>query len=124
MDHKPLHILFLCSWYPNPDSQTNGIFIKRHAQALALKHHVTVLFVKSVNAVSESYSESVNGNLKEILFFYPKSKFQFPIISSFLKYVKFKSHYKKQIDALQSHFDVIHLNFYYRTLEWLLFRRW
>lgn len=110
MDHKPLHILFLCSWYPNPDSQTNGIFIKRHAQALALKHHVTVLFVKSVNAVSESYSESVNGNLKEILFFYPKSKFQFPIISSFLKYVKFKSHYKKQIDALQSHFDVIHLN--------------
>jgi glycosyltransferase involved in cell wall biosynthesis len=110
MDHKPLHILFLCSWYPNPDSQTNGIFIKRHAQALALKHHVTVLFVKSVNAISESYSESVNGNLKEILFFYPKSKFQLPIISSFLKYVKFKSHYKKQIDALQSHFDVIHLN--------------
>ena len=110
MDQKPLHILFLCSWYPNPESITNGIFIRRHAQALALKHDVTVLFVKSTNSNSESYLEKVEGNLKEILFFYPKSKFHVPIIGSFIKFLRFKSHYEKQIDTLQPTFDVIHLN--------------
>ena len=110
MDQKPLHILFLCSWYPNPESITNGIFIRRHAQALALKHDVTVLFVKSTNSESESYSEKVEGNLKEILFFYPKSKFHVPIIGGFFKFLRFKSQYEKQIDALQPTFDVIHLN--------------
>jgi glycosyltransferase involved in cell wall biosynthesis len=110
MDQKPLHILFLCSWYPNPESNTNGIFIRRHAQALALSHHVTVLFVKSVNANSESYTEKRDGNLKEILFFYPKSKFRVPVFGNFFKFLKFKSQYEKQMDALQSTFDIIHLN--------------
>ena len=110
MDQKPLNILFLCSWYPNPDSITNGIFIKRHAQALSLKHHVTVLFIKSIEADAEQYIETNDGNLKEILFFYPKSKVIIPIIGSLFKFLKFKSNYKRQIDALKSNFDIIHLN--------------
>ena len=110
MDQKPLNILFLCSWYPNPDSITNGIFIKRHAQALSLKHHVTVLFIKSIEADAEQYIETNDGNLKEILFFYPKSKVKIPIIGSLFKFLKFKSNYKRQIDALKSNFDIIHLN--------------
>jgi glycosyltransferase involved in cell wall biosynthesis len=110
LEQKPLHILFLCSWYPNPDSITNGIFIRRHAQALALKHYVTVLFVKSIDVESEQYIETNDGNLKEILFFYPKSKVKIPLIASFFKFLKFKSNYKKQIDSLKSNFDIIHLN--------------
>jgi glycosyltransferase involved in cell wall biosynthesis len=110
LDQKPLNILFLCSWYPNPDSITNGIFIKRHAQALSLKHHVTVLFIKSIEADAEQYIETNDGNLKEILFFYPKSKVKIPIIGSLFKFLKFKSNYKRQIDALKSNFDIIHLN--------------
>lgn len=110
MEQKRLHILFLCSWYPNPESNTNGIFIKRHAQALALKHFVTVLFVKSVNVATEQYIETNEGNLKEILFFYPKSNVNIPIIGSLLKFLKFKSNYKRQIDSLKTNFDIIHLN--------------
>lgn len=110
MEQKRLHILFLCSWYPNPESNTNGIFIKRHAQALALKHFVTVLFVKSVNIATEQYIETNEGNLKEILFFYPKSKVKNPLIGSVLKFLKFKSNYKRQIDLLKTNFDIIHLN--------------
>ena len=110
MEQKRLHILFLCSWYPNPESNTNGIFIKRHAEALALKHHVTVLFVKSINIDTEQYIETNNGNLKEILFFYPKTKVKIPVIGSFLKFLKFKFNYKKQLDLLKSDFDIIHLN--------------
>jgi glycosyltransferase involved in cell wall biosynthesis len=110
LEQKPLHILFLCSWYPNPDSITNGVFIRRHAQALALKHYVTVLFVKSIDVESEQYIETNEGNLKEILFFYPKSKVKIPLIGSVLKFLKFKSNYKRQIDLLKTNFDFIHLN--------------
>lgn len=110
MYQKPLNILFLCSWYPNPESNSNGIFIKRHAQALALKHKVTVLFVKSIHTEQLAEIQTEEGNLKEILFFYPKSKFNFPFISSVFKFLKFKSHYKKQIDLLDNTFDFIHVN--------------
>lgn len=110
MDQKPLHILFLCSWYPNPESKTNGIFIRRHAQALALKHHVTVLFVKSIHTAQPAEILAEEGNLKEILVYYPKSTFNFPIVGNVFKFLKFKLNYKKQIDLLKSDFDIIHLN--------------
>ena len=67
MPQKPLNILFLCSWYPNPDAPSNGIFIRRHAEALALKHKVTVLFVKSISTGPEKRTETLDGNFKEIL---------------------------------------------------------
>ncbi len=110
MEEKPLHILFLCSWYPNPESNTNGIFIKRHAQALALKHFVTVLFVKSIDTKQIASIETEEGNLKEILVYYPKTKIHIPIISNIIKYLKFKNQYKKQIDLLNQEFDIIHVN--------------
>ena len=110
MEEKPLHILFLCSWYPNPESNTNGIFIKRHAQALALKHYVTVLFVKSIHSKQIASIKAEEGNLKEILVYYPKTKIQIPIISNIIKFLKFKSLYKKQIDLLNQEFDIIHVN--------------
>jgi glycosyltransferase involved in cell wall biosynthesis len=68
------------------------------------------LFIKSIEADAEQYIETNDGNLKEILFFYPKSKVKIPIIGSLFKFLKFKSNYKRQIDALKSNFDIIHLN--------------
>jgi glycosyltransferase involved in cell wall biosynthesis len=110
MGKEKLNILFLCSWYPNPDSEPNGIFNKRHAQALALKHHVTVLFVKSIHSESEKHIHLKEKNFEEILFFYPKSQSNIPIIKSVLNFFKFKKEYKTQIDLLKTNFDVIHLN--------------
>lgn len=108
MEQSPLHILFLCSWYPNPDEKSNGIFIKRHAQALASKHFVTVLFVKSTYTQKNTVQLKIDKNLKEILCFYPKLKF--PFLGSIFKFFKFKSEYKKNIDTLNNKFDIIHLN--------------
>jgi len=42
---KKLHILFLSSWYPSHVSPSNGDFIQRHAEAIATKHNVTVIYV-------------------------------------------------------------------------------
>ncbi|OIP46647.1 MAG: hypothetical protein COZ16_01330 [Flavobacteriaceae bacterium CG_4_10_14_3_um_filter_31_253] len=43
--NKKLNILFLCSWYPSKISPTNGDFIQRHAETVALRHNVTVLHI-------------------------------------------------------------------------------
>ncbi len=113
MPDKQLHILFLCSWYPNPESQSNGIFIKRHAQALAQKHKVTVLFVKSVsNTEEKTYANVDDGNFTERCVFYPKVNSNTSILSSFLKLRKFKKEYKDLINALpkEKQFDIIHVN--------------
>ncbi len=112
MENKKLNILFLCSWYPNPDEKSNGIFIKRHAQALSLKHNVTVLFVKSVSNIREvvSITNEVQ-NFKEYLYFYPKINSTLPLISSIQKFLKFKKEYRSAINKIpNADFDVIHLN--------------
>ncbi len=42
---KKLHILFLCGWYPSRVLPNNGDFIQRHAEAVSLKHEVTVIHI-------------------------------------------------------------------------------
>lgn len=113
MENKQLHILFLCSWYPNPDDESNGIFIKRHAQALALQHKVTVLFAKAVNGLEEiEYNETVDGRFTERTVFYPKQNSKIPFVTSFLKLQRFKKEYQKLINdyLLEYEVDIIHLN--------------
>ncbi|MGB2128297.1 MAG: glycosyltransferase [Flavicella sp.] len=41
------NILFLASWYPNRVIPGNGVFIKKHAEAVALTHNVYVLHIIS-----------------------------------------------------------------------------
>lgn len=113
METKPLHILFLCSWYPNPESKSNGIFIKRHAQALAKKHQVTVLFAKAVNDVEDiSTIQKQEDNLVEHIRFYHKLKHNIPVLGILIKLFRFHREYKELINALPTNqsFDVIHLN--------------
>lgn len=42
---KNLHILFLPRWYPNRCDPMFGLFVQRHAEAVALKHRVSVVYV-------------------------------------------------------------------------------
>jgi glycosyltransferase involved in cell wall biosynthesis len=113
LENKKRHILFLCSWYPNPDEKSNGIFIKRHAQALSLQYHVTVLFAKSVNNSKEPLLiKKENENLEEHLYFYPKLSHKFPLISAAQKFRKLKQAYKHLLAGLPDdrRFDIIHVN--------------
>ena len=38
-----MKILFISSWFPNKLEPTNGNFVQRHAEAVALKHDVEIL---------------------------------------------------------------------------------
>lgn len=112
MAQKKLNILFLCSWYPNPDDASNGIFIKRHAEALATQHSVTVIFAKSVNNSHEEVTNiTESGNLKEYLLFYPKTNSSAPFVASLIKIKKYRSAYDKLIKLINDQpFDIIHVN--------------
>ena len=71
---KALNILFLSSWYPSRAHTTNGNFIKRHAEAISLKHKLFVLYVQSdINAKKIDINDQVvSENPKKQLSFVPK----------------------------------------------------
>jgi len=108
-----LNILFLASWYPNPDEPQDGNFIERHAQAVGNYANVAVLYVHSVASGKKFEIEiKENSNITECRVYYPKtSRYQF------LQKLKNYTHahqigYDALVKRLGS-FQVCHLNVFY-----------
>jgi glycosyltransferase involved in cell wall biosynthesis len=100
---KSLHILFLSSWYPNKYEPTNGNFVEVHAQAVATKHQVTCVHVKlSFDVKTTIREERINGEVKNIIIYLPKSKNP---LRNFFKKLRV---YKKETEKIN--FDLIHAN--------------
>lgn len=102
---KKLHILFLCGWYPSKVLPTNGDFIKRHAEAVATRHQVTVLHIISDAFLKEKKRIDVSeiDNVTTYIGYVTSSKN--PIVK-FLRYVRV---YREIISKITD-FQVIHLN--------------
>lgn len=100
-----LNVLFLCGWYPSRVLPTNGDFIQRHAEALSLKHNVTVLHIitdKKSNKNIELTTELINGIETHIAYL----KFTKNPIKKILYFRKAFLLILKKIDSL----DIVHLN--------------
>ena len=64
---EKLRILFLSSWFPDRNQPTLGNFVKRHAQAVALKHDVVVVHAVADSSISEEeWVHQKNGNYEEL----------------------------------------------------------
>ena len=67
------NILWLPSWYPNPEDPFDGDFIQRHARAAARYYNIHVLFVKPIiepfNKTEELYQ---SGSLTEQIIYIKK----------------------------------------------------
>ncbi len=106
--NKSLQILFLCSWYPSRVLPTNGDFVQRHAEAVALQHNVTIAHVisdKNAKQKIEITDETICTVRTLIAYVKPTKN---PII----KYFRFIKAYKlllKKIDQI----DVVHVNVLY-----------
>lgn len=69
------HILILSSWYPTKDALFVGNFVQRQAELLASEYQVTVLHTKSYSSIkSIEISETLKGNLRELIVYHPKGK--------------------------------------------------
>lgn len=116
---KKLNVLFLCGWYPSKILPTNGDFIQRHAEAVALKHTVSVLHIISnkSNLVKTYYTkENING-VKTYIAYVKFSKN--PFIKLYLFFIAFKNLLRK-INII----DVVHLNEIYPFGVFSLYLKW
>ena len=104
MNKKKLHILFLNGWYPSRVFPQNGDFIQRHAEAVALKHQITVLHVVTDSSVSETEISDQQINEVRTLIAYVRPKG-----SGMTKLLQFTQTYFSLLKKAEP-FDLIHVN--------------
>ena len=116
--NKKLHILFLCGWYPSRVLPNNGDFIQRHAEAVTLKHTVSVLHIVSDKNILKTEISIKNINEIQTYIGYVKHSNN-PI----LKFIRFYLVYKEFIKKINA-FDVIHLNILFPLGIIALHQKW
>lgn len=68
-----MHIVFLPAWYPNRNDDMEGLFVRKHALAVAAHHKVDVLFLKAEPDLKKPQFEHLeHGNLREHYIYYPR----------------------------------------------------
>ena len=113
-----LSVLFLCGWYPSRVLPYNGDFIQRHAEAVALKHKVTIIHIitdSSLKTEIEYSFNTINGIETHIAYIKPQQRLQ----KTFLFFKAFKN----LIDKVGS-FDVVHLNEVFPFGIFSLYLKW
>jgi L-malate glycosyltransferase len=107
---KKIKVLFLARWYPNKDSQMDGIFIKRHAQAVSLFCDVCVLYIHYGEKKQKTTIEySIEDGIKTIRV-YPKSM---QLRSGFFKNFNFLINSYQGMKIVRKEFgrpDIVHVN--------------
>jgi glycosyltransferase involved in cell wall biosynthesis len=94
-----MKVLWLASWYPNEVNKTNGDFIQRHAQAVALFCKVTVIHVeKDTNHILKKPVDikiNCDGNLTENIVLFKPNKLLF--VGKFLSLINYHKLFKQQV---------------------------
>lgn len=107
-----LNILFLASWYPSKVHATLGNFVQRHAQAIATKHNVTLVYLaKDIHLKSpfQIEVESVN-DVKEIICYYRDKGI---LGSGYLK--AFNHVLKNELKPDIELFNIVHVNVLFKA---------
>jgi len=73
---KRYKIWFFPRWYPDRDDSMFGLFIRRHAEAVQLKHDVFVLYTTPSDRCNNTYelTENKHDGITEITCYYKKSE--------------------------------------------------
>jgi len=106
----------LSAWYPTDKNPFLGIFVRRHAEAIALKHNVFLLHVTVDDKMKEKefrIQKKQTGKLTEVIVYYGKSSTKTNFFSRLKNYKLLKKHYNFGLNKyLESDikFDVLHLN--------------
>ncbi|MFZ4463536.1 MAG: glycosyltransferase [Bacteroidales bacterium] len=91
-NHSKLHILFLARWYPNRHDPMFGLFVQRHAEAVSLKHNVSVVYVAESEMTQKSKFEIVHQNhqgVNEVIVYYRSNRFRSNFFGKALGFFRF-----------------------------------
>jgi glycosyltransferase involved in cell wall biosynthesis len=123
------NVLYISSWYPNRNNPTHGIFVKRHAEATALFHNISVIHVCSCLNLKSIYETEITeeNNVFSVVVYYKKVLFPIPGISHIMKMFRYiKAHFiaYQSIIEKKGKPELIHLNIIYKAgLIALIFNR-
>lgn len=124
---KRIKSLFLTAWYPNRYDAMRGLFVRKHAEAVALYADVTVLYLFPDPNIRtfEIEKQSLNPHLNEIVVYYPTYKKG--LCGQFTKainYIRANFIGYKEVKKDNGKPDIIHVNVLTRTgllARWLKF---
>lgn len=130
-----MRILFTTAWYPNRKDAGDGVFIQKHAQAVARLNDVAVLMVQTDVAVQGWHievcpAESQIASLHEVLVYVPKTRFEVPVLTGLVRLAWLMLGYLKGYRYIKRRYwqgqrpDVSHVNVLTRAagLPWLLLK--
>lgn len=107
---KTLNILFLCSWYPSRVLPTNGDFVQRHAEAVAVQHKVTIAHVITDKKITQNIevTDKIINTVRTLIAYIKPTK------NPIIKYLRFKKAYAILLKKVEK-IDVAHVNVLFPT---------
>ena len=130
-----MRILFTTAWYPNRKDAGDGVFIQKHARAIARLNDVAVLMVQtdvSVRGLKIEVcpTESTEKSLHEVLVYVPKTRFEIPLITGLVRLFWLMMGFIKGYRFIKKNYwqgerpEVCHVNVLTRAagLPWLLLK--
>lgn len=133
-----MRILFTTAWYPNRKVAGDGVFIQKHARAIARINDVAVLMVQTDEAIRgwrvdicperETATSVLTGRLRELLIYVPKTRFEIPVITGLVRLAWLMIGYLKGYRYIKKNWwqgerpEACHVNVLTRAagLPWLL----
>ena len=105
-----MKILFLSSWFPNRLEPTNGNFVQRHAEAVAMQHEVEILHtIGDFNQKNTFvFDDKVINGIRTLVIYYKNSRNP---VQNFLRRMKaYKMGFAKMQKPDLVHANVLHNN--------------
>ncbi len=78
-------IVFIPAWYPHKQDAMYGLFIQRHAEAIAALYNVIIIYPQGYSDSETIIDLTEEKNLTTIRIYYKKYTLQIPLISNFIR---------------------------------------
>ncbi|UOU99542.1 glycosyltransferase [Chryseobacterium daecheongense] len=106
-----MKILFISSWFPNKIEPTNGNFVQRHAEAVALLHEVEILHAIGDPAQKQKFifDDRIINGIRTLIVYYRNSS------NSALNFMRRMWAYKKGFLKLRKP-DLVHANILHNSM--------
>lgn len=135
-----MRVLFTTAWYPNRKDAGDGVFVQKHARAIARLNDVAVLMVQTDESKHDHrieieardaaavLSAEAQGTLREVLVYVPKTWREVPLFTGLVRMFWLMAGYLKGYRYIKRHYwqglrpDICHVNVLTRAagLPWLL----
>lgn len=114
-----MRILFISSWYPNKIEPTNGNFVQRHAEAVALLHDVEVIHAIGNSSQSEKFviEDREINSLRTVIVYYKNTR------NPLINFVRRMQGYYKAYQHVAKP-QLIHANILHNSMLFAVFLRY